>query len=205
MASNNITISELQKLCNKFSIKNFLTDLPRMLNEAFTVIYECITGLYNPDEGSVRCNKIDATYIDATTIVAQNLRFKGPDGVMYNYNDIGQVLADMENRLEGITNITKSQIDSLEILPFQPWPLYADCYMITPENPINGCILLTQNGISVYDADSDTWIDKRVVDGVIYLCDDNKILYKRDNENNRWIDMGSYEPTPEQRQQIING
>lgn len=97
-----VTSSQLKDLCTKFSIKNFVADLPRMLNDAFTVLYDCITTFYNPDDNSIKCRKLDVTYIDATTVVAQNLRFKGSNGVIYNYNDIGKILSELEERVQNI-------------------------------------------------------------------------------------------------------
>jgi hypothetical protein len=196
MADTKVTLSQLKELCTKFSVKNFVADLPRMLNEAFTVLYNCITSFYNPDDNSIKCDKLNVTYVDATTIVAQNLRFKGSDGVIYNYNDIGTILSNIEKKLNSINNITKEQIDSLEMYPFQPWPLYADYYMIPPQNPEIGCKVLTNYGIRVYDVDNETntegWYDTKVTDGVMYICGENMNLYKRDEISTRWIDLGTY-------------
>ena len=111
-----MTESEVRSKCTKFSIKNFITDLPRMLNEAFGTICDCIFSFYDADNGDIHLKniaKLEASYIDATTVVAQNLRFKGSDGTMYNYNDIGSILEKIEKKISSISNISKSQIDSL--------------------------------------------------------------------------------------------
>jgi hypothetical protein len=192
MADTKVTLSQLKELCTKFSVKNFVADLPRMLNEAFTVLYNCITSFYNPDDNSIKCSKLNVTYVVATTIVAQNLRFKGSDGVMYNYNDIGSILSRVEEKLKSIQSIPKEQIDSLEMYPFQPWPLYADYYnRAKTETPEIGCTVLTVNGIKVYD-ENNNWVPKKVTDGVMYICGENMNLYKRDEINERWIDLGKY-------------
>ena len=110
--------SEIRSKCTKFSIKNFIADLPRMLNDAFSTICDCIFGFYTSDNGDIHLKniaKLEASYIDATTVVAQNLRFKGSDGVMYNYNDIGTILGKIEKKMETINPITKDQIDELGI------------------------------------------------------------------------------------------
>lgn len=191
--------SDIRSICTKFSVKNFLADLPRMLNEAFGKICDCIFSFYDADNGDIHLkniSKIEASYIDATTIVAQNIRFKGSDGTMYNYNDIGTILEKIEKKINSITNISKSQIDSLEVYPFQPWPLYADFYMIRPENPELGCKVLSEFGVTIYEKDEDTeenvWFDTTVEDGVTYLCGSDLHIYKRDAETKRWIDLGSY-------------
>lgn len=194
-----MTESEVRSKCTKFSIKNFVADLPRMLNEAFNTICDCIFSFYTADNGDIHLKniaKLEASYIDATTIVAQNLRFKGSDGVMYNYNDIGTILDKIEKNINSISNISKDQIDSLGTYPFQPWPLYADFYMDKPTNPEYGCKVLSDLGVAVWDEDPDTheydWVDTTVTDGVMYLCGSNLHIYQRDEERKRWIDLGSY-------------
>ena len=194
-----MTESEVRSKCTNFSIKNFVADLPRMLNEAFNTICNCIFSFYTADNGDIHLKniaKLEASYIDATTIVTQNLRFKGSDGVMYNYNDIGTILDKIEKKINSISNISKDQIDSLGTYPFQPWPLYADFYMIRPTNPEYGCKVLSDIGVTVWDEDPDTheydWIDTPVTNGVMYLCGSNLHIYQRDEELKRWIDLGSY-------------
>ena len=190
-----MTESEVRSKCTNFSIKNFVADLPRMLNEAFNTICDCIFSFYTADNGNIHLKniaKLEASYIDATTIVAQNLRFKGSDGVMYNYNNIGSKLEQMEKTINSISNISKDQIDSLG----QLWPLYADFYMNRPENPERGCKVLSDFGVTVWDENPDTheydWFDTPVTDGVMYLCASNLHIYQRDEESKRWIDLGNY-------------
>jgi hypothetical protein len=194
-----MTESEVRSKCTKFSIKNFVADLPRMLNEAFSTICDCIFSFYDADNGDIHLKniaKLEASYIDATTVVAQNLRFKGSDGTMYNYNDIGSILEKIEEKIKSISNISKSQIDSLDVYPFQPWPLYADFYMIRPASPEPGCKVLSEFGLTIWDEDPETheyeWFDTPVENGVTYLCGSDLHIYKRDKETSRWIDLGSY-------------
>lgn len=194
-----MTESEVRSKCTNFSIKNFVADLPRMLNEAFNTICDCIFSFYTADNGDIHLKniaKLEASYIDATTIVAQNIRFKGSDGVMYNYNNIGSKLEQIENTLKSITCIKKDQIDSLGIYPFQPWPLPADAYMIRPEKPSAGYKVLSSFGLTVWDKDpktqEDNWLDFHVTDGVMYLCSSDFHIYQRDNDNKCWKDLGNY-------------
>ena len=80
--------------------------------------------------------------------------------------------------------------------PFQPWPLYADFYMIRPTNPEYGCKVLSDFGVTVWDENPDTheydWFDTPVTDGAMYLCASNLHIYQRDEESKRWIDLGNY-------------
>ena len=193
-----MTESEVRSKCTKFSIKNFVADLPRMLNDAFGTICDCIFSFYDADNSDIHLKniaKLEASYIDATTVVAQNLRFKGSDGTIYNYNDIGSKLEQMEKTLNSITFIKKEQIDSLGLY-LQPWPLYADFYMMRPTKPDEGCKVLSEFGLTIWDEDPETreyvWFDTPVEDGVTYLCGYDLHIYKRDNETSRWIDLGSY-------------
>lgn len=116
MSTNTTTVNNetLAKIKDSFSIKNFIADLPRMLNETFTIIYNCITKFYDPDQNKVKCNKLEASYIDATTIVAQNLTFKGSNGETYNYNDIAATLSALEQKINSIVPITQQQLDDLD-------------------------------------------------------------------------------------------
>lgn len=113
MASS-ITNAELSKIKSSFSIKNFIADLPKMLNNVFTIIYKCITDFYDPDANKIKVNKLEAGYIDATTIVAQNLTFKGSNGELYNYNDIATILGELERKVNNILPITREQLDALD-------------------------------------------------------------------------------------------
>ena len=194
-----MTESEIRSKCTKFSIKNFISDLPKMLNDAFNTICDCIFSFYDADNGEIHLKniaKIEASYIDATTVIAQNLRFKGSNGTIYNYNDIGSILERIESKINSIHNISKEQIDSLEMFPFQPWPLYADFYMVEPENPEPGCKVLSEMGLKVWEEDPDDhiydWFDGPVEDGTTFLCGDNLNIYKRDNSTSRWICIGNY-------------
>lgn len=111
--NNGLTDEMFRKIYTYFSVKNFISDLPRLLNSVMKLIYTCITKFYSIDEDKIKCNKAEIDYINATTIVAQNLTFKGDNGVMYRYDDIANRIAQIENRLNSITNVTRQEIDSI--------------------------------------------------------------------------------------------
>lgn len=191
-----ITKEQLNGLKTKFSINNFLADLPRLLNEAFTTVVNSILGFYDPDSGILKCKKLEATYIDATTIVAQNLRFKGNNGTLYNFDDIASIIGNLEKKVDSIMHITKDQIDSLEMNPFQAWPLYADYYIDAPETPDEGCKVLIPDGIKIYLLDEQTsegsWYTSPVADGVFYIVRENMHIYNYDKQKGTWRDLGFY-------------
>lgn len=171
------------KLTN-FSIRNFIADLPRMLNEAFGTLCDIIFSFYDKNDGNIvfkNISRLESTFIEATTVVAQNLRFKGTDGKSYDLNNIGIVLSSLE-----------SQIKELQLKG--SWPLYADYYMSRPTSNITeGCKVLVTNGIDVYI--NGAWETKPVSDGATYLCGNNNHVYKRNeslNENLKWVDLGEY-------------
>ena len=114
MPSIKITRDELKSLSGKFSIKNFVADLPRMLNDAFKKIVECITDFYDPDNETLTAKRLDVTYIDATTIVAQNIKFKADNGQTFTLNDIANSISQVKEFMNGMTYITKDQIDELD-------------------------------------------------------------------------------------------
>lgn len=189
---------ELNALSKKFSISNFLTDLPRMLNEAFGTIVKYILKFYDPDENRIRCERLDATYINATTIVAQNLRFRGKNGAVYDYTDLGSIVEQCEKLINEITSISKKQIDSLPIYPLQGWPLWADYYNSHPETTMENVnkIVLVTDGVDILQVDCDTeeliWCTSGVADEAIYLCGADMCLYKYHENEKYWENIGKY-------------
>jgi len=179
MSSTKVTKSELNDLKTKFSIRHFVADLPRLLNEAFGKIVNCITYFYDPDEEVIKANKAEITYIDATTIVAQNLKFKSENGQIYTLDQ----LADSVIALQGHT------IEVLDIP--RKWPLYSDYYMNRPQNPSDGCKVLISTGVETYSSSNHTWTSHTVDDGVIYLVASNMHIYQFD-QGQGWMDLGTY-------------
>ena len=98
-----MTKSDFQKICSSFSIKDFVPDMPRRLNEAFTKVYNCIMDFYDPDTATITAQRGDIDYIVATTTVTQNLRV-GDSSV--NFTN----LVERVNTLEGCAGIGDSSI-----------------------------------------------------------------------------------------------
>ena len=93
------TSENFAKIKNWFSIKNFIPDLPRMLNEVLTVIHDHISKFYFPDENKIKCNKVESGIVEATTVITQNLSFKGSKGEIYNYDDLAHRIAELEKKV----------------------------------------------------------------------------------------------------------
>lgn len=104
-----ITKTELQELGKFFSVKNFIADLPRMLNDAFTKIYNCIIGFYDPDTETLTAQRGNIDYVVATTIVAQNLRVGDSSA---NFTSLIERIENIENKFNNMQFITKDMIDS---------------------------------------------------------------------------------------------
>ena len=109
-----VSRENLDSIKTAFSIKNFIADLPRMLNTVFTTVADCITDFYNPAENKINCAEVECGVLKATTVIAQNITFKGSNGELYKYEDIGTILSELENRLDAIMPISKEQIDALD-------------------------------------------------------------------------------------------
>ena len=108
-----VTLNNLKDLCTKFSVRNFITDLPRMLNDAFMVIYNVITKFYDIDNDKIRATKGDIDYLTASTLVTNNLTFNSSTGEKFNYSELVSEISSLKEKIDNITYITKQQIDTL--------------------------------------------------------------------------------------------
>jgi len=99
-----MTTEELNGLKNKFSVKNFITELPNMLNNAFATICTCITEFYVPEEKKIKCTKAEIGTIESTTIIAQNLKLKGANSQQFNYADIPNMIKRMQDKINEIVD-----------------------------------------------------------------------------------------------------
>lgn len=108
----NVNGQELKKVCNFFSIKNFIADMPRLLNEAFTIIYKALTQFYNPDTSTINCERGEIDYIIATTVVAQNFRIgDSSTDISTDFASLVQRIENLENNYNSIQYITRDMID----------------------------------------------------------------------------------------------
>lgn len=105
-----MTTEDLNELKTKFSVKNFITELPNMLNNAFTTICNCITDFYVPEENKIRCTKAEIGTVESTTIVVQNLKLKGAN-TQFNYADIPNMLKRMQDKINEIVDDFNELVD----------------------------------------------------------------------------------------------
>lgn len=112
MPNTTSKIDSLNKLTSLLSVKNFITDIPRLINNAFGTIVNCILDFYNPDSKTINVNRINSTYVNATTVTATNLIIGTANGKV-NYADIAQRLNAIETRLNLIRAISKDEINDI--------------------------------------------------------------------------------------------
>ena len=95
----------------QFSIRNFIADFPRMLNEAFKTICDCINKFYDTKTETLNAQKANIDYITATTISAQNLRVTDSSTGTYDFESILERLTNLENQVKDIYPITPEMIE----------------------------------------------------------------------------------------------
>ena len=103
---------ELNSLKTKFSVKNFITELPNMLNNAFTTLCNCILDFYIPEERKIKCDKASIGTIEATTIVVQNLSVKGQNA-QYNYANLPDIVRELQRKVEELYPETMDDINAM--------------------------------------------------------------------------------------------
>lgn len=106
MASS-VRDEELSKIKNTFSIKNFIADMPRMLNKVFSTIYNCIKDFYDPNTNKVKCDSVETSYLSATTIVAQNLSFRGSNNEICDFASLISRIESLESKIQHADWTTK--------------------------------------------------------------------------------------------------
>lgn len=100
----NISKNEVQALGTKFSIKNFISNLPNMLNNAFGILSNVIISFYDPDTKTLTAIKAEIDTINATTIITKNIRFSSSTDEIMSYEDLVAEIVNIKARLDELTN-----------------------------------------------------------------------------------------------------
>lgn len=103
---------KIASIKNMFSIKNFITDLPRMLNNAFAIVSDVILKFYDADKNKLEATFVEADNITASTIITQNITFTGSNGSRFKYDDIATKLANLEEKINSIIPITQEEFET---------------------------------------------------------------------------------------------
>jgi len=109
--------TKLKALGNSFSVKSFISDLPRLINNALSTIVNVLLSFYTPtsdSKGNIHdINRLECTYIDAVTVNARNLIITTANGEKVNYADLATKISKLESDLSKIKAITKEQIQEI--------------------------------------------------------------------------------------------
>lgn len=98
MASETLK-QDIETLNNRFSLNMFLTDLPRVLNNAFGVIQTALKQIYDASQDKITSDQAKFNRVEATTVIAKNLSLLNAD----NSDTISyDTITDILNRLEQI-------------------------------------------------------------------------------------------------------
>jgi len=108
-----VTSTDLTENCTKFSINNFVSDLPRLLNKAFSTLIDCITQFYNPDKDKITCSNADIEYLTVTSLVANNLSLRDDAGAVYTLQGLADMVNELKEKVNNITAISQSEIDAV--------------------------------------------------------------------------------------------
>jgi len=108
--------TQLESLKHALSVKTFITDIPRIINNALALLVNTIFSFYTPTDAThgdiSNINRIDCTYLNATTVKARNLVISTDNGNM-DYSDIVRRLQLLEEKVERIQAIPKETIQSI--------------------------------------------------------------------------------------------
>ena len=100
--SNSILKNDINTLDSRISMRMFIADLPRVLNEMFKVIKTVFNTIYDPDTNKLKADSAEIRTLRATTIISNNVAISSQDSTKtINYEQ----LEDISRRLTQIENI----------------------------------------------------------------------------------------------------
>lgn len=92
-----ITRKEIDNLDTRFSMRMFIADLPRVLNETFSLIKTIINKIYNADTNELKAASIDVGTVKASTIITNSIAFKSNiTGDTIKYDEIQEMKSAIE-------------------------------------------------------------------------------------------------------------
>ncbi len=100
-----INQSEIDSLDTRFSMRMFIADLPRVLNEAFALIKKFINTIYNCDTNELHATSMYTKTLKASTIITNNIAFQDSAGQKnITYGEIEDMKIAIE-RIKDVLNI----------------------------------------------------------------------------------------------------
>jgi hypothetical protein len=103
MNDNNLK-NDIDSLDNRFSINMFLTDLPRVLNNTFSVLKKALNKFYDPTQNKLTSDIGKFTRVESNSIITRNLSLLNENGTdTISYDTIAELLKrveELENKLK---------------------------------------------------------------------------------------------------------
>ena len=103
---SNFNQNDIDTLDTRFSMRMFIADLPRVLNEAFALIKKIINKIYDCTKDEIKVSSINTTTVKASTIITNSISLRdSSSGRTINYGEIDDMKNDIERIKEelGIT------------------------------------------------------------------------------------------------------
>ena len=92
----------INSLDARFSMRMFISDLPRVLNEAFMVVKNVFNSFYDAEKDEISTTTINVGTLKSSTIITNNIAIKdSSSGKTINYEE----LYEIKERLSKIENI----------------------------------------------------------------------------------------------------
>lgn len=92
-----ITRNEIDNLDTRFSMRMFIADLPRVLNETFSLIKTIINKIYNTEIDELKAASINVETVKASTIITNSIAFKSNEpGDTITYGEIQEMKSAIE-------------------------------------------------------------------------------------------------------------
>ena len=94
-----ITRNEIDNLDTRFSMRMFIADLPRVLNETFSLIKTLINKIYNAGTDELKATSINVGTVKASTIITNSIAFKSnePGDTTITYGEIQEMKSAIES------------------------------------------------------------------------------------------------------------
>ena len=94
---SNFNQNDIDTLDTRFSMRMFIADLPRVLNEAFALIKKIINKIYDCTKDEIKVSSINTTTVTASTIITNRIAFKSNvPGDTITYDEIQEMKSAIE-------------------------------------------------------------------------------------------------------------
>lgn len=90
-----ITRKEIDNLDTRFSMRMFIADLPRVLNETFSLIKTIINKIYNADINELKAKSIDVETVKTRAIITNSIAFRSNEDTI-TYGEIQEMKSAIE-------------------------------------------------------------------------------------------------------------